>query len=477
MFNDLNFAFKERKFTLVDFLRHIRDEYFAYLDFLKLFLDQIDRDTDKTACEKSINLLVIVHKHLVMENDCFFMENNNSKMKSKFLVWIFVRTLKPYLKTIDTFIEEGTLLDSRYELGFKRNPHIPVNSYEYLKSGYEILLKLDQDSDALPLFMRIILLCSFKICKYIEIASLLNSTTQKSDIFESFLVKIKQICPYLQSSSGDSEPEQTRLDDRSTPESLLKINFNNLKISVGNSKLKTTERLASIERLFESTANECESDETNAYFSLEEKLESILNECYLKYVKYSSTQLMDFLVNKFQMYKFFEYLQSYYLFKSNEIMFIFSKRLFDLIKVYETYQDDAVLNKLFYKSVSSMFTSDLFATGSKSGCKFSSNMVTLHYDADMAARISSQAIVDAAASSSTSTFNSDSSRLVNAIHLRIKICWPLDIIVSKANLDTYNRLFLFIMQIKQVKYDLDSLNLNGRLIIFIIVVVKHLFIP
>lgn len=51
-------------------------------------------------------------------------------------------------------------------------------------------------------------------------------------------------------------------------------------------------------------------------------------------------------------------------------------------------------------------------------------------------------------------------RLIGAIRLKVNVRWPLNIVISQPNLDAYNRLFLFMMQLKQVKYDLDSLRLQ-----------------
>ena len=55
------------------------------------------------------------------------------------------------------------------------------------------------------------------------------------------------------------------------------------------------------------------------------------------------------------------------------------------------------------------------------------------------------------------------SRLIGGLRVKVKICWPLNIVISQPNLDVYNRLFVFMMQLKQAKYDLDSLRLQGKL--------------
>ncbi len=63
--------------------------------------------------------------------------------------------------------------------------------------------------------------------------------------------------------------------------------------------------------------------------------------------------------------------------------------------------------------------------------------------------------------SNISNGRSSSSRLISKISLKMKVKWPLNIIIKPGDLDAYNKIFLFIMQIKQAKYELDSLDLKG----------------
>lgn len=176
---------------MVDFLNHIRQTYFVYLDLLTEFIDQIERDKKKHASERSINLLVIIHRYLVAR--CYSSPNWSDRV-ARFLLWMFVRTLLPYLRLIDDFIREGVLLDSRHELGFKRNPTVGVSNLHYLKSGFDILMP---KINTLPLFARIILSSSFKICKYMEVVKLLENINRDTDVCDSFLGRIKAICPCL----------------------------------------------------------------------------------------------------------------------------------------------------------------------------------------------------------------------------------------------------------------------------------------
>ena len=151
------------------------------------------------------------------------------------------------------------------------------------------------------------------------------------------------------------------------------------------------------------------------------------------------------------MYKYFEFIHSYYLYKSNETMFIFCKKLFDLIKNYELYQEDAILNNLFYNSANSVFTITTLAQKSP----FSSGSVTFHYDATKAA-------------GQTAINTNMSTRLINKVGINLNAKWPLNIIIKPSDMASYNRIFLFFLQIKQAKYDLDSLNLKGEFFFFLI---------
>lgn len=129
-------------------------------------------------------------------------------------------------------------------------------------------------------------------------------------------------------------------------------------------------------------------------------------------------------------------------------LYIFSKKLFDLIKNYELYQEDAILNNLFYNSANSVFTVPTLVPKSP----FNSSSVTFYYDETKALLGQQQP---------TATNTNLSSRLISKVGINLNVKWPLNIIVKPSDLTSYNRIFLFFLQIKQAKYDLDSLNLKG----------------
>ena len=77
---------------------------------------------------------------------------------------------------------------------------------------------------------------------------------------------------------------------------------------------------------------------------------------------------------------------------------------------------------------------------------FSSNLVTFHCEANK--------------SSAAAVAADDSIRQIRSIELRVKTVWPLNIIVQARNFEVYNKIFILLMQIKQAKFELDSLHLN-----------------
>lgn len=217
--NLIQIELKEKKFTLVDFLSHVRTSYFVYLDLLVEFLGQIERDRAKHASEKSVNLLVCIHRHLISR--CYSSRNWSDRV-ARFLLWLFVRSLAPYLHLIDGFIHEGVLLDSRAELGFKRNPSVSISHLDYLKSGFDLLMP--KSTTQLPSFIRIILSSSFKICKYMEVVKLLENINRDADVYDTFLERIRSLCPILIAKHERIPTPETSVISTNS-KTLLDINF------------------------------------------------------------------------------------------------------------------------------------------------------------------------------------------------------------------------------------------------------------
>ena len=347
---------------------------------------------------------------------------------------------------VDSFIQDGANLDTKNELGFKRNTNVLIDDPDYWIAGYEMISKL-----VAPRFIRVIIMNAFKISKHMEIIKMLGDFNCQSCIYENFLRQLVLICPYLINEPDNNlhkpyEYESTPADCVVT---LLQLNLEQLNIisQSTTSKFSSDEtimsKIVSVDKLIEDFLSKrvLESDKNIMSLNLENAVDGVLNTLFSEQVKWCSSILMEKLFEKFHLFKYFEFMHSYFLFKSNEIMFLFSKSLFDLLKLYEFYQEDAILNNLFYKSASSVFTT----TALIKKFPFNANSVVVQYG-------------DKAAASNASATNA--SRLINKVSLKMNVKWPLNIIIKPNDLDTYNMIFLFIMQLKQAKYELDSLDLK-----------------
>ena len=123
----------------------------------------------KENCEKSINLIIRV-------------QQKSHLNQSVILVWLFAKLLKFYLSAIDYLLKEGVLIDAKAEFGFKRNTNIKIQDFNYWSDGFLFLFKSLSYLQKCPLFMRVLVINSFKLCKYIQIIGLLNQSKSELDL-------------------------------------------------------------------------------------------------------------------------------------------------------------------------------------------------------------------------------------------------------------------------------------------------------
>ena len=131
------FIKKVTKFTLVDFITKLKDPYFMIFDVFDQFLKIILKNENREPHIKSTSLLDIIHKYLI---DSYSL-HKDANIISQFLMWLFVRTIKPYLTLLNSFIQEGDseiIKYTKYELGFKRNFNISIYDPQFWTHGYEV---------------------------------------------------------------------------------------------------------------------------------------------------------------------------------------------------------------------------------------------------------------------------------------------------------------------------------------------------
>jgi hypothetical protein len=453
---------------LIDFLIKIREPFFTQLDLIKELLSEVESNANKSSYEKSIGLLSFIHRRLIDS----YLKRTHTDMTSKFLMFLFVKCMQPFLRIVDAFVSDGVVLDINNELGFRRNASVNLSSIEYWQFGYEYTIEDNQSYiKQLPEFLRIILQSAFRIHKNMEIIKLLKEFNGESNICDKFLDRMKSICAYLAKNEHSNEREaensaivESKLHpslavDAAEPMKLLRINFIKLlnKSSFNSSKTSRLDqdRIVSFERLYyDHYENETKFRDESVVMGL--NMEKEINDCVadelVKCANRCSKTLVEKLLGEYKLTDFFSFLHSYYLFKSNEIVFLFAKSLFDMIKNKETFKDDAVLNSLLHSSSSSVFTT----SAQMQQTIFDIRLITVRYEANAEENASSS-------NSNASKPDNNENQLIDSIRLDAKLIWPFNIIIKQSDLCIYNRLFLFIIQIKQIKYELDNLDLNGFL--------------
>ena len=386
------------------------------------------------------------------------------------MTWLFLRCIRPFLEFLDGCIGQGISLDTKNELGFRRNSKIKIDNPQYWSIGHEFIVDqryFNIDENLLPKFMHFLLSYAFKISRHMEMINMLECTDQDCQIYQDFVTSMLKLCPYLGKTKIDKTENSVK---PSSQKLLLEINFDKIFEDNSPKAQDSKQKLLSIEEILEEYLN---GNNAASYcileLNIEKQIESILNDSLSEHVNWCSRVLIEKLFNKYHIDKFFDFLHSFYLFKSSDAMFIFSKSLFELIKSYEIYQDDDVLNNLLYQANSSVFTT----TALMQKCPFKSDLVTIHYGNKFISVgkeaclqlnqnvFSSQTAPGESIPQFKNTINS-SNRLINSLSLNVKTVWPLTIIFKPENFDSYNKIFLFIMQLKQAKYDLDSLSLKGE---------------
>jgi hypothetical protein len=405
--------------------------------------------------EKPINLVVNTYNLLV---DSYYQLNAHSNW-SILVTWLFVNLIAYYLKTIDKLLAKNIWTDYRHEFGFKRNPAIQINDTDFWKMSYEFLFSNKNYIQALPPFMRLIVTDAFKLCRYFDIIKLFTDKAFElnqdgTNIHERFIKSFgnKLFTFPLLANEDDHRALALRNGQVENFENLLDLNFYFVKRFATDHNANNS--IDSLTKFVQNTINQDFigiGDMLNSNrlfptdFNIIFEIDSNLSCCLNPVLKTYSNLLMRSLTEKFHLFIHFELLHSFYLFKSNEVMFLFSKSLADLVKSNDVFEDDLILNKLFYRSIeaqSSYTTIDKNFNIHK--------LFQVKYDKECARNMFMP-------TKSLESVN----RLINGVSLKFSLKWPINFIIQIDDLNVYNRLFNAILQIKQVKYNLDGLEFKG----------------
>jgi hypothetical protein len=406
----------------------------------------------KENCEKSINLIIRVHRLLI---DSYSKQQQTHLNRSVFLVWLFAKLLKFYLISIDYLLKEGVFIDTKAEFGFKRNTDIKIQDFNYWSDGFLFLFKSLSYLQKCPLFMRVLVINSFKLCKYIQIIGLLNQQKSELDLnanlSKDFEKSFESIFKFLIRIENEAEKSIMPLNEhKMTYSNLLELSFKRIKINSKELEIIKNDEIE-IENIF----NKSLEDDNLYKLNIELEIDNFISSSFNRIISNISNILIKNLINNYYLFNFIEHLHSYTLFKTNELMFLFSKNLFELIKKYETYQDEMILNKIFYNISSNYYS--VINNNKINKLLNSQKLFKIVYenDGDISQIINKKSPAKQCGGINIST------RLISGIKLKFFLNWPYNLIIKESDIDVYNKYFILILQMKQVKYDLDSLDFKG----------------
>ena len=150
-----------------------------------------------------------------------------------------------------------------------------------------------------------------------------------SNLSEDFEKSFERIFKFLIRTENEAELSIFALNtNKITFSNLLELSFKRIKI---NSKEFEMANNDEIENIFNKNF---ENDQLYK-LNIELEIDNFISYNFKRIISSISNILMKNLIENYHLFHFIEYLHSYTLFKTNELMFLFSKHLFELIKKYK----------------------------------------------------------------------------------------------------------------------------------------------
>jgi hypothetical protein len=272
-----------------------------------------------------------------------------------------------------------------------------------------------------------------------------------ANLCKDFEKSFESIFKFLIRIENEAEKSIMPLNEhKMTYSNLLELSFKRIKINSKELEIIKNDEIE-IENIF----NKSLEDDNLYKLNIELEIDNFISSSFNRIISNISNILIKNLINNYYLFNFIEHLHSYTLFKTNELMFLFSKNLFELIKKYETYQDEMILNKIFYNISSNYYS--VINNNKINKLLNSQKLFKIVYenDGDISQIINKKSPAKQCGGINIST------RLISGIKLKFFLNWPYNLIIKESDIDVYNKYFILILQMKQVKYDLDSLDFKG----------------
>ncbi|XP_071955106.1 gamma-tubulin complex component 5-like [Antedon mediterranea] len=380
--------------------------------------------------QRSCHLLEILYENL-LEKDTIGLEVEQSK---NIMMCVWLKSIKPYMDMVDTWISQGVLPTHSQEFLIRRNQEVEIDSELFWSKGF-ILQANDVNQDdaksssqsGVPSFLQPIIqqvLVAGKSMQLMEALGKLSGSIKSSrlSIYSDFIESLQQKFG-VNISRSDSQiqtTEVTKRDTWTTPCDDILLNQNFMELFSSDwfkvEKNKQHERDITV------------SSEVSL-----QPIQLMLFRCLYPYIESKCTtacqSLIDLLKKDYRILYFLTSLRNFYLLEAGDTMYDFYSDCFDKLRFNEPWQDLTYLNLQLHEALQAKYPEETERLTAGIGEKqFMTKKLTQPIYA------------------------------LDGLSFHYKVPWPVNIIINPECLKIYNQIHTFLVQVKRAKYGLDQLR-------------------
>ncbi|XP_033108184.1 gamma-tubulin complex component 5-like [Anneissia japonica] len=368
------------------------------------------------------------------ESKSILLYTNFFHLQKNIMLSVWLKSIKPYLNIIDTWISQGTLPTHSQEFLIRRNEEVEIDSETFWSEGYILQTRCQNGVDVassshsgVPTFLEPIVeqvLLAGKSMQLIEALGKLSGSIRSSQlsIYSDFMESLQQTFGEKFTSSDKqqqmtSEPVQREPWTATCGDIFLHQSFMELFslewFKVENSKPK--EKVVNISDL-----------------NLQ-PIQLMLHRCLYPFIEVKCQRACQSLMKLFRTdYKLLDFLTSlrkFYLLEAGDTMYDFYSNLFDKLRFNEPWQDLTYLNLQLQEALQAKYPNE-------------TNRLTAGVeDVKLTSKKASQPI-----------------HALDGLTIHYKVPWPVNLIINPSCLKIYNQIHTFLVQVKRAKYALDQLR-------------------
>ncbi|CAF0909203.1 unnamed protein product [Adineta ricciae] len=396
---------------------------------IERIFDQIFFDVEKLNCDLTLELIHVLYKNVLMS------EMINNLTFFNFFLPLFISSCRIYLEIIQNWLANGNLDDPFEEFFIKRKTDVSVEALDFWHQSYTEQV---ENASLIPRWLASIVPSLIKAGKCAEILKS-NSVLTNEEESQSFVEKFSQ---YLQANCNLTKQTWTPLtiihdSEMNTLVKPLKssplISLNLLFDDIDNERnsflaLAFNQMQMSKPTLLDITHQQlCLSSSINQSSNIECILQTFSEQILLVKCTQLINQLTNDILHRLSYLKHIEYIRNFFLFENGSFMHQFALRLY--AKLSQTIHErlDAFTVLVSFDSTLTMFGLD-----------------KIQYPLSVIFQSATE-------SSITQKY------IIQNVQLKYDLPKELVIIVKPEHMETYQKCFAFVLQVKQAKYVLDQL--------------------